>query len=250
MTTLQHPVYPCPTRRRLHHLPYHIQRKRIVEDKNLAEINKFSVRYIGDLKLAWKGGLREGYQMGRRHAKTEIRTERQNNAMLQWAIGIPPEKALQYFEKKAFEIAGASSDRMNKEIKQVLYNALKNGYSTAKTLYEMEAVFAAYDSEGKWLKTAIYTNFNDTYNQGRMGEYQESMVVEGLEYSAIMDDVTTDICRELDQSMYPKNDPIWNTITPPNHFNCRSFLAPVLTWEYDRADVSEPPKVMPAKGFA
>jgi uncharacterized protein with gpF-like domain len=51
--------------------------------------------------------------------------------------------------------------------------------------------------------------------------------VEGLEYSAILDSRTTEVCKSLNGRQYKKDDSVWNSITPPNHFNCRSVLIPI-----------------------
>lgn len=45
-----------------------------------------------------------------------------------------------------------------------------------------------------------------------------------LEFDAVMDDRTTDICRSLDGTRKPVDDPFWNTWYPPNHWGCRSTV--------------------------
>lgn len=43
-------------------------------------------------------------------------------------------------------------------------------------------------------------------------------------YVAIDDDVTTDLCRELNGWTFAEGDPLVNKYSPPLHFNCRSYL--------------------------
>lgn len=43
-------------------------------------------------------------------------------------------------------------------------------------------------------------------------------------YVAIDDDVTTDLCRELNGHTFAEGDPLVNKYTPPLHFNCRSYM--------------------------
>lgn len=63
----------------------------------------------------------------------------------------------------------------------------------------------------------------------------------GFHYSAILDDRTTELCRTLDGMIAPKDDPIWQRFTPPNHFRCRSTLIEV--WRSDA--LNEPHVVQP-----
>jgi len=53
-------------------------------------------------------------------------------------------------------------------------------------------------------------------------------IIPFLKYSAIMDPNTSTICAPLDGIVAEVSDPIWNTIMPLNHFNCRC----VVTQEY------------------
>lgn len=53
--------------------------------------------------------------------------------------------------------------------------------------------------------------------------------IEVLEYITIEDTRTTEVCRSYAGIVRPSSDPIWNAITPPNHFNCRSTIRPVFS---------------------
>lgn len=100
------------------------------------------------------------------------------------------------------------------------------------------------------LNTIVRTNVFDSFNEARFDYFtDESMggFVEAFEYSAIMDENTTEICEELNGFTRRADDDIWNKYAPPNHFNCRSVLIPVVKgddWEED-----DDPSVEPQKGF-
>jgi SPP1 gp7 family putative phage head morphogenesis protein len=49
----------------------------------------------------------------------------------------------------------------------------------------------------------------------------------GYQYSAILDDRTTETCRYLDGKTIPIDDPQVSELSPPNHWNCRSILVPI-----------------------
>ena len=59
-------------------------------------------------------------------------------------------------------------------------------------------------------------------------DYQEHMeMVEDYpywQYIGIEDGRQSEICRNYNKKIYKANDPIWNVIYPPNHFNCRSTV--------------------------
>ena len=55
--------------------------------------------------------------------------------------------------------------------------------------------------------------------------------VYAFQYSAILDDRTTDICRGLDGIIVKPNSVEYEMIRPPRHWNCRSILVEILTDE-------------------
>ena len=101
------------------------------------------------------------------------------------------------------------------------------------------------------LNTVTRTNYSDAYNQGRLAGFQDPDVkdiIGAYEYSAVMDDRTTPFCESYDGRIYAADDPIWSSITPPNHFGCRSILVPITNDEGFKIDKHL--ALQPAKGFA
>ena len=83
-------------------------------------------------------------------------------------------------------------------------------------------------SRSPWyLETVYRTNYSSAYNAGRYDAAMKSKSVQYLEYNAVVDDRTTDICDALNGSVWEKTDPRWDTYMPPNHFKCRSFVIEV-----------------------
>jgi len=90
----------------------------------------------------------------------------------------------------------------------------------------------------------------DAFNEARFDYFTDPSLngyVEALEYSAVLDDNTTELCESLDGETWPADSSIWDTYTPPNHFNCRSILIPLVTG--DVWSESDGPKLDPANGF-
>jgi SPP1 gp7 family putative phage head morphogenesis protein len=120
-------------------------------------------------------------------------------------------------------------------------------FSAAKTFQQVKEMTAALiDDDGtivplsdfKEAATEIFDLYNDTwltteYNTavGQATEAvkwqrfeNEKQTLPYLRYSAVIDDNTSDICEPLNGIVAPVDDPIWDTIAPLNHFNCRCLL--------------------------
>jgi len=219
-----------------------ILKRQILERKSAAEIERLQLSYVGELRDKMKELLQEVWKYGREEVKSELAKKKYIDVI----AGLPPEKALQYLNNKAFWIAGVIRDDVLKEAKAILYNGLKSGATNQEIMFQLDEFFKEYIGTdaieirtGKeltpWhLETVIRTNFTDAYNEGRWAMMNDPDVgdfVPAVMYSAILDDRTTEICRQLDGKVFLKNDPDVAKIKPPNHYNCRSMLVPVTKFE-------------------
>ena len=64
----------------------------------------------------------------------------------------------------------------------------------------------------------------DIYNRAKLDRYEESGVVDGVQYSAHIDSRTSEICQMLNMTIWGLGDR--NIVVPPAHFSCRSDLLP------------------------
>jgi len=246
-----------------------ITEKGIVANKDSAAANRIGLDFLKDLKLEWADALRKGFDLGLTHARGEITAV--VGAKAAFALGsaevvgnIPPAQIMEYFTQRAFFFTGAMKDDILKNVKAQLLDGIRSGLSNADVIKNLESYFDKYTVRqltGQGVSTAIQnipgrietivrTNFNDAYNQGRLTMFQAPDVapfIAAYQYSAIVDDRTTGICRDLDGKIYKADNPIWAQITPPNHYNCRSLLIPIFVGE-DFVE-SDPPLIMPDKGF-
>lgn len=230
----------------------HILTKKIVSEKKVNEIDKIQLKYLGDLRDLFKLFIIDNFKFGQKQAKNEIKKEYKNINDVVLSIGAKPKKALEFFENYAFYMTGVTRDYILKEVKQELYNAIEKGLSEQEVVHRIQKVFDEFSYEGEQsepyrINTMLWTVSNKAFNQGRLGVYLEADVCTALQYSAILDDRTTEFCRKYDGKIFLKTDPIWNKITPPNHFNCRSIIVPVLKWE--DYELSEPLSIEPQEGF-
>jgi len=87
----------------------------------------------------------------------------------------------------------------------------------------------ARETYDNWTDNWGLTEYNTAVGQGsaaaKWNEIEKQKeVLPYLRYSAIMDANTSEICAPLDGIIAPVDDPIWNSVAPLNHFNCRCVL--------------------------
>jgi len=191
------------------------------------------------------------------------------------------DNAAQYFEAKAYKVSGDISDKAAGIMQNEILNGIKYGLSPGAVRANIwdrlvsvglttrdqaranegdEAVNNALDAlwqdteEGAlaYLNTAIRTTMFEALNEARFAEFTDpsnSNYVLALEYAAVLDDSTTEICRELNGTVLEADDPAWDDIRPPNHFNCRSVLVPITADDNWDGKTDKVPDVKPATGF-
>lgn len=83
-----------------------------------------------------------------------------------------------------------------------------------------------YDNwNDNWGKTEYNTAIAQADMAAKWAEIERQKdIMPNLEYSAVMDPNTSEICAPLDGIIAPVDDPIWDKITPTNHWNCRCLL--------------------------
>ncbi len=182
--------------------------------------------------------------------------------------------AASYMKVKAFTITGDISAATEKRIRLTLAEGVKVSHTwdeTRRAIYKdlegdglltEEAVSEALGtttvkSTNARINTIMRTATFEAINEARYEFFSDPALegfVEALEYSAILDERTTEICAELGNDpdtgagrTYAVDDPIWQSFRPPNHFNCRSLLIPVT--QNDTWTRSDDPDVDPQKGF-
>jgi hypothetical protein len=83
-------------------------------------------------------------------------------------------------------------------------------------------------------------------NSGMYVAINSMPIALGIRHVSIIDEATTDICRDRNGLTLPADHPYWRGNTPPLHWRCRSVLVPVSP----QAEQSETlPTVPPMAGF-
>jgi len=174
------------------------------------------------------------------------------------------------FEKaardNAFTVAGLELAAIKRDVQAVMVQAVNEGWGfqqfrdalNERSVKYTKPVFAKAGMVGEKIldhhaENVFRTNIVRGYNEARKEAQADPVVrqiLPGREYSAILDDRTTGFCRKWDGFKALASDPVWEQITPPNHFQCRSIIIAIdfEDWSPEQATKTKPP-ITPQSGF-
>ena len=159
------------------------------------------------------------------------------------AYDSPDGEMLMNLQKNVYAFSAAKNWQQMKALTQALIdndNKLRT-YSQFK-----KEAFAINDTHVKqWLKTEYDTAIGSGQMARKWVEIQKNKAsLPMLQFDAVMDGRTSDICRPLDGITRPVDDPFWNQYYPPNHFGCRSTVRQQSGGKAtDLTNFSEPEKI-------
>ena len=211
-----------------------IQKKKIVSDKKVERIDSLKLKNLSELKKILKNSLLSLYKDAQSQASQEIFKS-------QYRAPTTSEEFLKILEEETFSYIGDWNYQVLKKVKAELIAAIKDGRPLSDALDVL-------DDEGKKLSEQSLERFartkhTEVLNRGRHDFFEKSGVISGYQYSAILDDRTSEICRGLHGKKFKAGDePI-----PPMHFNCRSVLIPIT--KYEEFDPSETVGKVPIQQF-
>lgn len=198
-----------------------IQKKKILEKRSLDLTEKIDLPYLKKLQLVFKKYLRRLYMDSKALAAKEL-------GAVEFAKEpkpLPDDEFLKFLDQETFKYVGDWEYNISRRVKDELVRAIKDGKP-------LSSVIGVMDDEGKKLsKTSLErfarTKTTEVFNKGRKAYFDSRPEVEAYQYSAILDDRTTDTCGELHGLTFLKAD----APVPPLHFNCRSTLIPITKYE-------------------
>ncbi len=175
-----------------------------------------------------------------------------------FVIGLPPEKAIEYFQKKSnalswnwydiwqsehnkvFTVAKVTKMDILQDIRDMVQKSIKSGTTFRDFQKELEPKLKA---KGWWgtqtietedgekeiqlgsphrLRTIYQANLNTAYQAGRYKQLIDNVDRRPYwQYWAVEDSRTRPEHRELNGKVFRYDDPFWKSFYPPNGFNCR-----------------------------
>ena len=133
---------------------------------------------------------------------------------------------LSRIENNVHHFSGFKQHAELMEISHLMINADKDGIIP---YYQFEEAVRAIDNT--YNKNYLKVEYDNAIKSSQEAERWQTIQNEkeefpNLEYVSVEGDTTCDICSELDGSVYPVDDPFWDTYNPPNHFNCLCTTEP------------------------
>jgi SPP1 gp7 family putative phage head morphogenesis protein len=198
-----------------------IKRKQIVEKKKFQLINKLDLKHNLKIKKILKLLMKESLSIGLESIEKQYIIEDSNV--------LNDDDLADWIEQHAEYITTTESNFILEKVKVSLSEGIRSGDSVRDIMSSISDVLSGYNivEEANKLERIVRTNINAAYNEGRAQAYNEmSELIQGYQYSAILDGRTSDICAALDKKIFKPTE--LSYYNPPNHFNCRSLIVPIF----------------------
>ena len=257
-----------------------VEKKKIFETGDFDAIEKVTIN-IGPLKQLMADSFLNARLIGRSDIMKQAAIEEDK-----FAEEFIPDKALAALAKKigmtksefnalssevkaqAFTVAGLEKSTIDKEVKSLLLQSLKEGDDfkafnfklNEKFIKYATPVYAGVGAVGDTIvdfhaETVFRNGVMDAYNEGRHEQLLDPDVMEifpAMMLSAVRDGRTRPLHLKADGLIFMVDDPIWRTLRPPNGHNCREVLIPISKWDFTRDMLSsrvDIPRGYPEAGF-
>ncbi|AGY46812.1 minor head protein [Bacillus phage Blastoid] len=197
------------------------------------------------LKSIEGGAIRAQLEYEKLAQKTNLNESIDVEFSLDWTLTLGG-RALEYVLQYAYEVGVITEETVREQIRKAVISGLERGDRGRDLMANI------IESVGFWMgqkhaETIARTETTKFYNAGKLARWLDPELdgfVVALQYDAITDSRTTDLCSELNGKIINVyNQSVIQQYTPPNHFNCRSQWLPVSKYEDYQEDwiVAETP---------
>lgn len=152
-------------------------------------------------------------------------------------LDIPKEPllAIEWSKKWAKVFGGDYYQDKTDEVVKILVEARKTGASVDMAIMALKTVLVGSEFNDMRLECIARTNATTAYNFGRLSMFrQESDFIPAVQFLAVLDDRTTDICQCRHGKIFMIEDDELLENMPPLHYMCRSVLSGIDRYEWDR----------------
>ena len=145
--------------------------------------------------------------------------------------GSPSQSLLNQLSENIYMFSGA---KVYQQIQDI--SLLANDENIKSFANFRDEALSIYDQYNKnWLETEYSTAIAQAQSATRWEQIEDQKKeLPYLQYSAVIDPNTSDICLPLDGICLPVDDPFWDINTPVNHFNCRCTVI-----QHDKTDANQ-----------
>ena len=144
-----------------------------------------------------------------------------------------PEEAVNWLKDYVPKLAGVLSEDVTSKVNSVIRESMMTGTTLQermKALRESSEVIQRMTDAR--IEAIARTEITRADTMGRLISMKSNEDVIGVEFSAIMDDRTTEICSSRHGLFMRLDDPRLPENTPPLHCRCRSLLIPCTVYDF------------------
>ncbi len=150
----------------------------------------------------------------------------------QWN-NVVPETAIEWLKDYTPMLVGSFEFGILEKVRDVIRQSMEEGSTLQERIDALrESVFELQEIAEQRLEAIARTEITRADSMGSLIEMKTNSDVVGVEFSAILDDRTTQICESRHGLIMSINDPRLPEIIPPLHINCRSLLLSCTIYEY------------------
>jgi SPP1 gp7 family putative phage head morphogenesis protein len=145
--------------------------------------------------------------------------------------GSPSKSLLNELKENIYMFSGAKVYQQIQDISLLGQNDNIKSFKDFRD--EALAIYNQYNKN--WLETEYSTAIGQAQSAVRWEQIEaQKSELPYLQYSAVIDKNTSEICKPLDGVCLPVGDKFWNINTPLNHFNCRCTVI-----QFDKTDATQ-----------
>ena len=150
----------------------------------------------------------------------------------EWASVIP-QAAIDWLRDYVPVLAGSLSESVLEGVREVISDSLQSGSTLQERMKALrESLPDLVGMSERRIESIARTEITRADTLGRLSSMKGNDDVIGVEFSAIMDDRTTEICSSRHGLRMRLDDPRLPENTPPCHVNCRSMLLPLTVYDF------------------
>ncbi len=193
--------------------------------------------YVKELEAAYTGRQYRGRitlaDMPTDDELREILTDFMNDDDLGEWESVIPQAAIDWLENYTPTLAGNLSNSVLEGVREVISNSLQTGSTLQERMKALrESAGELSRMSNARIESIARTEITRADTLGRLSSMKSNDDVIGVEFSAVMDDRTTEMCQSRHGLVMRLDDPRLPENTPPCHVRCRSVLLACTVYEY------------------
>ena len=141
-----------------------------------------------------------------------------------------PAEMRQSLEQDIFVFSGFKTYHQLKEASELLRDSQGRVKSFNKFYQDVSAIRQKYNRN--WLHAEYNFAVSSAQMASQWAEYQQDEEMANLQYRTALDDKVRPEHAALEGVTLPMSDPFWDTAFPPNGWNCRCHVIPVLKEDF------------------